>query len=120
MNAWKLDPSQLYLLEGDDTVRGLMSQLRVPNLFENVGPEHNHVFVPFDNHPTHWVIIHLYQGLPDYSPNHAVHRLVKKADPNGLLFMAIPKRSASLDKIEKDLIEEGFPPGGSFSQFPDK
>jgi hypothetical protein len=123
MNVWKLDPEKVFLLEGDDTVRDLLKQLRVPNLFSGASEfDAMHAFVAFDNHPTHWIIIHLWQGVPDYSPNHAVHKLVGNASPNGLLFKAEPKSSTNRAEIEEKLISEALKMGAkdvfAFQQLP--
>ncbi|MBI5425747.1 MAG: hypothetical protein HZA32_16855 [Opitutae bacterium] len=123
MNVWKLNPSDLYIFDGDDVVRGLMRQLGVTNLFARAKEfDALHAFVAFDNHPTHWIILHLWQGVPAYSPNHAVHQLVRHADPNGLLFEAAPKSSTSRAAMEERLISEALKMGAKtpfvFQQLP--
>ncbi|HVR37380.1 MAG TPA: hypothetical protein VMS21_16215 [Methylomirabilota bacterium] len=117
MNVWELDKESIYILEGDQVVRDLLEQLRVPDLFAGVGTDQHHVLVAFDNHPTHWIIFNHWQGLPDYSPNHAVHRLMRGADPNGLLFTAFPKSSTSQTQVERKLKEFGADSEFQFSQF---
>lgn len=107
MNAWKLNTDEMYILEGDVLVRELMRQLRIPNLFAGTF-EHDriHAFGAFDNHPTHWIVLHLWKGVPAYSPNHVVSRLVRRPEPNGLLFQAVPKSSTSRTKMEIQLTVE--------------
>lgn len=101
MDVWKLDATP-YVLQGDDLVRDLMRQLRVPNLFARAAEyDAMHAFVAFDNHPSHWIVLHLFQGGSSYSPNHVVHKFVADADPNGLLFEAIPKSSCSREQMEE-------------------
>src|SRR5688500_14824879 len=123
MNVWKLNPDDVYILEGDDTVRGLLRQLRVPNLFAGATDfDAMHAFVAFANHPTHWIIVHLWQGVPNYSPNHSIHKLVGNAIPNGLLFKAEPKSSTSRTEMEEKLISEALKMGAkrvfAFQQLP--
>jgi hypothetical protein len=123
MNAWKLHPDHVYVLEGDETVRGLLKQLRVPNLFAGVSEfDALHAFVAFDNHPTHWIVVHLWQGVPDYSPNHSLNKLVKNPGPNGLLFEAEPKNLTSRAKMEEKMISEALKMGAKmpfvFQQLP--
>lgn len=123
MNVWKLNPDDGYILEGDETVRGILRQLRVPNLFAAASEfDAMHAFVAFDNHPTHWIVIHLWQGVPDYSPNHTIHKLVGQANPNGLLFNAEPKSCVSRTAMEEKLISEGLKMGTkipfAFQQLP--
>lgn len=123
MNVWKLNPNEVYQLEGDDTVRGLLKQLRIPNLFAGASEfDAMQAFVAFDNHPTHWIIIHFWQGVPDYSPNHSIHKLVGHASPNGLLFNAEPKSSTSRAEMEGKLISEALKMGAkdvfAFQQLP--
>jgi hypothetical protein len=114
-----------YTLEGDNVVRDLMKQLRVPNLFARASEfDAMHAFVAFDNHATHWIVVHLFQGGHPYSPNHAVNKLVRNADPNGLLFEAVPKESTSREEMEEKMISEALKMGAktpfAFQQFPSK
>jgi hypothetical protein len=123
MNVWKLNLNEIYLLEGEDTVRGLLKQLRIPNLFAGASEfDAMHAFTAFDNHPTHWIIIHLWQGVQDYSPNHVVYKLVGNPRPNGLLFQAEPKSSTSRAKMEEKLISDALKMGSktpfAFQQLP--
>jgi hypothetical protein len=125
MNVWKLKSDQVYILEGDDVVRGLMKQLHVPNLFAGASEfDAMHAFVAFDNHPTHWIVIHLFQGGGAYSPNHVIHKFVRNADPNGLLFEAEPKSSTSRAEMNEKLVQEALKMEAktpfSFQQLPAK
>ncbi|WP_438480856.1 hypothetical protein [Oleiharenicola lentus] len=107
MNAWQLNSNEMYVLQGDDLVRDLMRQLRVPNLFAGAAEfDELHAFAAFDNHPTHWIILHLWKGLPAYSPNHQISQLVRDPDPNGLLFEAVPKSTANRARMEIRLVKE--------------
>jgi hypothetical protein len=107
VDVWNLNPESVYLLEGAEQVVALMRQLRIPNLFASA-VEHDTIkaLAAFDNHPTHWIVLRLWKGGPAYSPNHRIHRLVKFSDPNGLLFEASPKRTATRQKMESDLKRE--------------
>lgn len=122
-DVWSLHPTHVYSLQGDDLVRHLMRQLRVPDLFASVasrGPLH--AFVAFDNHPTHWIVLHLWQGAPEYSPNHLINKLVKNPDPNGLLFEATPKATTDqltmTNKLADEAREMGVRDAFSFQQLP--
>ncbi len=107
MNVWQLHPEEMYILEGDALVLELMRQLRIPNLFARASEyDELHAFAAFDNHPTHWIVLHLWKGISAYSPNHMINRLVRKPDPNGLVFQAIPKSSTSRAKMEIQLMAE--------------
>jgi len=109
MNVWNLNPEDSYILQGDDVVRDLMKQLRIPNLFGQASEfDAMHAFVAFDNHPTHWIVLHLWQKLADYSPNHVVQKLVHNPDPNGLLFEAVPKSTTTRSAMEEKLISEAL------------
>lgn len=122
-NVWKLDPRAAYVFEGDDVVSDLLRQLGVPNLFAPAA-EHDtaHLMVAFEDHPTHWIVLHLWKGQSEYSPNHVVNRLVKRASPNGLLFWAEPKASTSRDTMQAKLDAEAADQGQGFqfSQLPSK
>ena len=123
IDPWALDSSSEFIIENDADVKLIMLQLGVPDLFadaaQSAGP--SHLFVAFDNHPTHWLIVSLYMGVPDYSPNHNIHKLVGNASPNGLLFSAFAKegmaRAQFLKKV-RDLVEGGAVP--PLSQLPDR
>lgn len=112
VNAWNLDPAASYVLTNDDVVQKLMNQLGVPNLFAGLA-EHDqvHSFVAFENHPTHWLTLHLWKGSD-------------RKDGNGLLFSATPKSSKSraevLAKLEAEAKEMGAPTPVSFSQLPSR
>lgn len=104
MNAWNLNPEHSYVLEDDRTVRALLFQLGIPDLFSSAPKvDPFHVFAAFENHPTHWIAIHLWRGVPAYSPNHGIHRLSRQADSNGLLFVAEPKDSVSRSEMAANL-----------------
>lgn len=121
LNPWRLDPEAEYIIENDPEVKALMFQLGVPDLFAeaNTAASPCHMFVAFDNHPTHWVVFSLYKGIPDYSPNHGIHKLVGNAAPNGLLFTAHSRSGMSgsqfLNKLRKLASDDSAPP---LSQFP--
>src|SRR5687768_5079073 len=88
MNVWTLDPQASYLLDGDELVTELMRQLGVPDLFYQIHSDRSelHQFVIFDNHPTHWIALHFWKGLP-------------RVDQNGLRFNAWPKSAKTRDQI---------------------
>ena len=88
MNVWTLDPQAFYLLDGDELVTELMRQLGVPDLFTKIGNDGRelHQFVVFDNHPTHWITLHIWKGLP-------------RADRNGLRFDASPKSAKTIAQV---------------------
>src|SRR6185503_5090319 len=107
IDVWKLDPEMLYVLEKDAVVAELMRQLRVPDLFASA-PKGKplHAMAAFDNHPTHWIVLHLWQNAEAYSPNHGIHKYVKNAESNGFLFEAVPKAQYSRHRIEERLSRE--------------
>jgi hypothetical protein len=125
MNVWKLSPNESYILQGDDVVLDLMKQLRVPNLFARATEyDAMHAFVAFDNHPTHWIVLHLWQGAADYSPNHSIHQFVRAPDANGLLFEAVPKASLTRETMEDRLVSEALRMGAkipfAFQKLPER
>ncbi|BET67218.1 hypothetical protein ASA1KI_21360 [Opitutales bacterium ASA1] len=125
MNVWKLFPEETYVLQGDDVVRDLMKQLRVPNLFARASEyEGMHAFVAFENHPTHWIVLHLWQGAANYSPNHSIHQFVEAPEANGLLFEAVPKASVTRKTMEDRLVSEALRMGAkipfSFQRLPER
>lgn len=91
INVWDLHADKDYKLEGDELVSDLARQLGVPNLFPQAS-EHDkaHFVVAFEDHPTHWIIIHLWKGHVDPSGN-------------GLLFEAHPKSSVPREEMEQIL-----------------
>jgi len=110
LDVWKLDPSKPYVLQGDALVSGLMTQLRVPNLFaQAVEHDQVHTLVAFDNHPTHWVVLHLWKGHGE-------------PGGNGLLFEAQPKcdlpRAQMLRKLRDQAGEMEANSEVKFSQIP--
>lgn len=107
IDVWHLNPELVYMFDQDRVVGGLMKQLNVPNLFARAS-EFNAMkaLVAFDNHPTHWIILRLWQGVPAYSPNHSIHKFVRNPEPNGSLFEAVPKATTSRTKMEIKLTEE--------------
>ena len=87
LDVWKLDPAKPYFLQGDALVTGVILQLRVPNLFAPaIEHDQAHALVAFDNHPTHWVILHLWKGQGT-------------SDGDGLLFEAHPKSDLSREQM---------------------
>lgn len=124
MNVWTLDSSKDYILENDEIVGDLMRQLRVPHLFDQMAEfDEIAAMVAFDNHPTHWIILRLWKGAPAYSPNHGISRFVESADPNGLLFQAVPKSTESREQMETRLTSESLKMGSkdvfTFQQLPE-
>ncbi|HTH49752.1 MAG TPA: hypothetical protein VMB21_19720 [Candidatus Limnocylindria bacterium] len=124
MNVWNLNPSDIYLLRGDAVVRDLMMQLRIPNLFARASElGTTHVFAAFDNHPTHWIIIHLWQGIPSGLPDHPTQGFAGRGSHNGLLFQAEPKSSISRAEMEAQLTADSSKLVGdapfSFQQLPE-
>lgn len=123
IDPWSLETNAQFFIENDADVKLIMLQLGVPDLFAKAvqGEKPSHIFAAFDNHPTHWLLISLYSGIPDYSPNHTVHKLIRKASPNGLLFIASPKTTTNKEHFLKQLSElregETLPP---LSQLPDR
>jgi hypothetical protein len=110
VHAWSLDPKRSYLLSGDDVVQGLMLQLNVPNLFVQLADfDEAHAFFAFDNHPTHWILIHLWKGLP-------------RTEQNGLFFEALPKKTVTraemLARLKSKAHEMGHSGPIEFSQLP--
>lgn len=107
INPWALDAESEYLIENDADVKLLMLQLGVPDLFADAAKAGapNHLLVAFDNHPTHWILLSSYQGVPEYSPNHGINKLVGNASPNGLLFSAFSKKGMRKDKFLRKLSE---------------
>lgn len=107
LNPWALDAESEYLIENDADVKLLMLQLGVPDLFADAtkAGAPNHLLVAFDNHPTHWIRLSSYQGIPEYSPNHGINKLVGNASPNGLLFSAFSKKGMGKDKFLRELSE---------------
>lgn len=107
LDAWHLDKNEAYSITGDDVVQKLLNQLGIPNLFA-AAQEHDKVraFVPFDNHPTHWLVFHLFKGTKD----------------DGLLFEAHPKSSTTREEMLTNLssAETDMEPGQElvFSQLP--
>lgn len=112
LDIWQLDPLASYYLTDDTVVAGLMKQLGVPNLFAPINAEHDlvHSMVAFEDHPSHWIVLHIWKGLP-------------AAKDNGLLLEAFPKASTSrqdmLAKLEIQAreIHNGDEPV-KFSQLP--
>lgn len=123
LDPWSLDSNAEFFIENDPDVKLIMLQLGVADLFANAAQDAKpaHIFVAFDNHPTHWLILSLYKGIPDYSPNHSIHKLVRKASPNGLLFTAYSKQAMGKAQFLKKLRElsdgDSLPP---LSQLPDR
>jgi hypothetical protein len=68
------------------------------------------------DHPALW------KGMSAYSPNHRINQLVRKPDPNGLLFEAVPKSSTCRVQMEIRLTAEARAVEAtqpfSFQQFP--
>lgn len=91
INVWDLHTEKVYSLEGDELVGDLARQLGVPNLFPQ-SSEHDvaHFVVVFEDHPTHWILFHLWKGH-------------KNPSGNGLLFQADPKSSTSREKMDQIL-----------------
>lgn len=123
LDPWALDPNAEFFIENDPDVKLIMLQLGIADLFPKVSHDDKpaHIFVAFDNHPTHWLTLSLYKGIPDYSPNHSIHKLVRKASPNGLLFTAYSKEAMGkapfLRKLRELSDNESSPP---LSQLPDR
>ena len=110
VTAYNLQPEKSYYLVGDDVVQGLMLQLNVPNLFAGMAEfDEAHTFVAFDNHPTHWIVLHRWKGLP-------------AAKDNGLFFEALPKsstpRAKLFDRLKVEAKKMGATEKFAFSQFP--
>lgn len=109
-NVWQLDPAASYVLNQDPVVRDLMRQLGVPNLFARaVEFDQLHSFVAFENHPSHWIVLHLWQGAME-------------PERNGLLFEAVPKRSIAraelLEQLQLKVKAMGAKEPMVFSQLP--
>lgn len=122
LDPWKLSSEGTYEIHGDAEVKLLMLKLGVPELFQGARgrPGPTIALTAFDNHPTHWIAFFLWAGLPEYSPNHGIHKVVGNASANGLLFTAQPKASTTksdyLKRLRKHLADEkGVVP---LSQFP--
>jgi hypothetical protein len=111
LDVWHLNSADSYQLGGDPLVQGLLDQLGVPNLFVQAA-EHEKVqmVVPFDNHPTHWIVLSLFKG-------------VQQEGGNGLLFQAEPKVSVSraemLAELKDRAVEMGSKQEVKFSQIPE-
>lgn len=91
INVWDLHANKDYMLEGDELVSDLARQLGVPNLFPQASEhDHAHFIVAFEDHPTHWILIHLWKGHKDPSGN-------------GLFFQADPKSSTSREQMDQTL-----------------
>ena len=116
------DPLSPYSITGDATVKKLMLLLGVPDIFKEAETITRpfRIFMPFDNHPTHWITINLWKNMPEYSPNHGIHRMVKDASANGLLFEALPKAEMTREEFEKYTEDERDYRNSRirFSQFP--
>jgi hypothetical protein len=96
LDAWNLNPNDVYQITGDKVVQRLLRQLGIPNVFAQT-QEHDHVhaFDQFDNHPTHWIVVHLFKGhQPQYD--------------NGLLFQAEPKSSTTREQL-LEILKRSFP-----------
>jgi hypothetical protein len=110
LDVWHLDEKSVYQLIDDKVIQPLLAQLGVPNLFAHA-IEHDelHSFAAFDNHPTHWIVLHLFKGL-------------ESEEGNGLLFEALPKDSTSreelLARLKKDAAKMGAKEEVVFSQLP--
>jgi hypothetical protein len=110
LDVWNLNPSDSYNLSGDALVSHLMTRLGVPNLFAGMlGHDEGHAFVAFDNHPTHWIVLHQWKGH-------------EAAQDNGLLFQADPKvavtRQQMLTRLQEAAAEMGAKKTVKFSQLP--
>lgn len=110
VNVWKLNPASAYHLVGDEVVCGLMAQLNVANLFAEFAEfDEVHTFVAFEDHPTHWIVLHLWKGH-------------KHKGGDGLLFEAWPKadtsREAMLARLRSKAREMGASEEVTFSQLP--
>lgn len=93
LDPWHLNPDQVYMVMKDEVVRSLLAQLGVPNAFAEAR-EHDHIHAvePYDNHPTHWIIVHLYKGYG--------------GKDDGLLFHAVPKSDVTRAEIIAGLQRE--------------
>lgn len=107
LDPWALDAESEYLIENDSEVKLVMLKLGVPDIFADAAKASapNHLIVAFDNHPTHWIIFSSYQGIPEYSPNHGIHKFADNASANGLLFSAISKKGMGRGRFIKKLSE---------------
>jgi hypothetical protein len=110
LNVWNLNSADSYVLHDDSVIQGLLEQLGVPNLFAQAA-EHDKVqmIVVFDNHPTHWLVLSFYKGVP-------------REGGNGLLFQAEPKESFSREEMLAQLKARAAKAGSErevkFSQIP--
>jgi hypothetical protein len=97
LNVWVLDKFTVYRLMGDEYVSQLMKQLHVPALFADRGEnqEEEHAIVGFDNHPTHWIVLHHWTKA----------KALKK---ESLIFEAEPKASTTKSEITERLSSESL------------
>ena len=110
VNVWNLDSEKSYYLVDDKIVAEIMEQLGVSKCFAHTS-EHDkiHSFMAFEDHPTHWITLHLWKGLQDVSAN-------------GLAFEAQPKSTLSRSQMLKKIKAEALDIKGNeavFSQLPD-
>jgi hypothetical protein len=110
IDVWRLDPGSAYNLVDNAVVTPLMKQLGVLNLFSHA-QEHDevHALFAFDNHPSHWIVLHLWKGHND-------------PEKDGLLFEALPKSTTSREMMTEKMISECLKMGAktpfTFSQLP--
>ena len=109
LDAWHLNKDDVYHITDDKIVQRLLNQLRIPNVFAQVREhDHVHAFDQFDNHPTHWIVVHLFKGYqPDFD--------------NGLIFDAEPKSSTTREQFLgslKRILGKDAPKEIVFSQLP--
>jgi hypothetical protein len=111
LDVWNLNSADSYVLDEDPLVQRLLEQLGIPNLFAQA-PEHDKVqmIVPFDNHPTHWLVLSFFKG-------------VERVGGNGLLFQAEPKetvtRAEMLAELKERAAKMGWEQELRFSQIPE-
>ena len=109
LDVWYLNKDDVYNITGDNVVQGLLSQLGIPNVFAPMR-EHDktHALLAFENHPTHWLMFHLFKGHGEKG--------------NGLLFEAHPKSSITREEMLTRLKAIGAEIGAKqeivFSQLP--
>ena len=109
LDAWHLNKDETYSITGDSIVQKLLNQLGIPNIFAQTHEhDHVHAFDQFDNHPTHWIAVHLFKG---YQPQY----------DNGLIFQADPKASTTRERMV-EILKSAFPGDAPrdivFSQLP--
>ena len=104
INPWNLNSEAYYTLDGDVDVKLILIQLGIADLIKMLNEtKEEHVFIAFGNHPTHWITVHQWKGLPEYSPNHGLRKISPNASANGLLLTASSKAKMSRGQFFAEL-----------------